>query len=99
MCAAFTQEQYDTIEALFIHYDWDFGTALEEGADHFHVANNATEEEDPESVRFIFPQPGAEECPHCLSAPCVTDESNRQFWWEDNAHPPQIGNSQKRKGH
>ena len=98
-CAAFTQEQYETVEALFVHYDWDFGNALQEGADHFGTINNDTEGDSAESVQFIFPQPGADECQHCLASPCVTDERHRQFWWEDHPHQPHSRNPKKRKAH
>lgn len=24
-----------------------------------------------------------DECPHCFCKPCITDEINKQLWWED----------------
>ncbi len=38
-----------------------------------------------------------QECPWCLCTPCVTDNSNRQMWWDNQMHAPSPVNSKARK--
>ena len=52
------------------------------------------ETEDP----FVISQnEDAEECPFCLCKPCITDERNRQMWWETETYLPHQRNSRIRK--
>ena len=51
--------------------------------------------EDPEY--HIPPVAGHQQCPFCFCSPCITDESNRQLWWEVENLPPHARNSEKRK--
>ncbi|CAC5406684.1 PLXNA [Mytilus coruscus] len=37
------------------------------------------------------------ECPYCLCRPCITDEQNRQLWWENENCAPHERNSFLRK--
>lgn len=38
-----------------------------------------------------------EECKYCLCKPCITNERNRQLWWEDESITPNRRNSGLRK--
>ena len=40
---------------------------------------------------------GLMECPYCLCSPCITDEMNRQLWWENEHFPPNNLNNIARK--
>ena len=47
---------------------------------------------------YNIPQsPDEEECRFCLCRSCITNEQNRQFWWEDNNEAPCRRNSALRK--
>ena len=48
-------------------------------------------------VRISQPEEGEEECPHCFCTPCVTDNRNRQMWWEARQHQARPRNSNARK--
>lgn len=40
---------------------------------------------------------GGDYCEHCLCTPCITNEENRQPWWEAQNRPPRQNNHSKRK--
>jgi hypothetical protein len=47
---------------------------------------------------FTIDQDPAElECSHCFCRPCITDERNRQMWWETDSQEPDELNSGRRK--
>lgn len=47
---------------------------------------------------FLIPQdPEEARCPHCLCQPCITNEVNRQFWWENQAQAAHLRNIRYRK--
>jgi hypothetical protein len=58
--------------------------------------NDGKDDEDGDSdSEYIDPHdPDADECKHCYCRPCITDESNRQLWWE---RQPRIPSQQNRK--
>ncbi|KAJ8304735.1 hypothetical protein KUTeg_018318 [Tegillarca granosa] len=37
------------------------------------------------------------ECQYCLCKPCITNENNKQLWWEDEPLPPRDNNNKDRK--
>ncbi|KAJ8314866.1 hypothetical protein KUTeg_007016 [Tegillarca granosa] len=37
------------------------------------------------------------ECQYCLCKPCITNENNKQLWWEDEPLPPRDNNNKERK--
>ena len=42
----------------------------------------------PDTPGFTVPQDdNAVECVHCLCRPCITDNINKQPWWEDEPQP------------
>jgi len=63
--------------------------------------SSASAENECQSGRDEFPmirhQPNHSECPHCLCSPCITDDSNKQLWWPEQALQPSRLNSSNRK--
>jgi hypothetical protein len=98
LCLRVNDLQHDTIYNLFGHNDWEF-----EEVSKLEVAasTNAVRKDDgqiPDKPTFrIAENQEEEECPYCLRRPCITSESNRQFWWEDTAHDAHEWNSGLRK--
>lgn len=88
-----TQEQRDAIYYFFTHNNWDFNEV------QTHKNNeSAQENNDCDFEEFSIPQnQELPECSHCLCRPCITDEQNRQLWWEDENHEPNERNSFLRK--
>lgn len=83
-----TQEQIDTIAALFAHNEWELDI------------QGQVNEAEPEENNFIIHQnDDALECPMCLCKPCITSERNRQEWWETQNNPACEENSSSRKEH
>lgn len=58
------------------------------------IANNGDDAE-----KFVILQDSnKDECPFCLCKPCITDDINRQLWWEmEPFRPPHPRNSKLRK--
>jgi hypothetical protein len=51
-----------------------------------------------EAPRFVIQQQeDAVECPYCLCRPCITNDNNRQMWWETEQQPARAENSGTRK--
>ena len=85
-----TDEQREAIQELFEKNHWEWP----------EVSRDRDEEYDPDNVKpgHIIPQDKErEECPHCLCQPCITDESNRQFYWPANNAVPNRFNNTKRR--
>lgn len=57
------------------------------------------EEDNVEEEKFVIPQDNnRDECPFCLCKPCITDDNNRQLWWEvEPFRLPHPRNSKLRK--
>ena len=91
-----TEEQRETIFNLFQHNDWDYNEIV--------ITNRNEDLEDNEAGNdlvddFSIAQSSEhEECPHSLCRPCITDENNRQVWWEHEKQLPHDRNSFLRKG-
>ena len=58
---------------------------------------NAAVDDDNIGDFVILHDDNRDECPFCLSKPCITDESNRQLWWETESSVPHQRNSNLRK--
>lgn len=88
-----TNEQKDAIFHFFAHNDWDFREVRKEKNDEL------TEEDlDCDYEEYSVQQnPELPECPYCFCRPCITDECNKQLWWEDENHEPHERNSFLRK--
>lgn len=85
-----TEEQRETIEALFNHNTWDF--------DVVHDSRNVQEQrENAPAEPIIAPVADADKCEHCLCMPCVTNEQNKQQWWIEEPSLPCARNSAQRK--
>ncbi|KAK3083397.1 hypothetical protein FSP39_009076 [Pinctada imbricata] len=87
-----SSEQRDAIAKLFEDENWNFEefvmTESEgDGAENFVRTYRIDHSQDPEHT----------ECQHCLCRPCITDESNRQMWWEPEPVPPSRNNHALRK--
>ena len=102
-----TQEQLDTVEALFGHYNWDLvkitgpatdkqttstqtegteGSSSDSGTVSVHPSQQA--EGTPPTEYYIAKTLTVGECPYCFCRPCITSETNRQLWWENESSPP-----------
>lgn len=80
------------IEALFGYNDWDY---QEVGEREQHGDFDAG----PDVPGFMVPQDGnAAECVLCFCRPCITDNINKQLWWEDDPQPAHERNRGVRKG-
>lgn len=88
-----TQLQRDTIRNLFLHNGWEF----DENIYNNTCAESETDNETSHDRFVISQREGCEECPYCLCKPCITDESNRQMWWESENTEPNKNNNSFRK--
>ena len=74
-----TKEQSETIHALFNHNDWNY-------CEINRVPLNEKHDQIEEVVQhdsFVINQDmNQTECKYCFCRPCITDNSNRQLWWE-----------------
>ena len=89
-----TREQREVIQALFTHNDWDY----KEVGEREQFSRHGDEDEIEIPGMIIPPVQGALECPYCLCRPCITDQSHRQLWWEDEPQVAHERNSLIRKG-
>lgn len=110
----FTQEQLETVQHLFGHYNWDFveingsdrngGSSTCTSSDASTQTLN-TETTDPSQQEGDRPPPdfhiaqdlSEQECGYCFCSPCITSETNRQFWWENEEAGPSDRNHGLRK--
>lgn len=95
-----TPEQKETIYQLFNHYDWEYNEVSVQ--DQVEISSGNILSSDVEGgtdvEQFTVEQESdAEECQYCLCRPCITDESNRQLWWETENVEPHKRNSALRK--
>ena len=68
-----TEEQRDAIAKLYQENRRSFST----------ISNNQ------DKSRILIPQSETDpECQYCLYRPCITNECNRQLWWEHHNHVP-----------
>lgn len=89
------EEQIEAIRAFFAHNDWDFNE-VNIGNNDNSVSSETTDDL-PQENYSIEHDPESPECPHCLCRPCITNEQNRQMWWESQEHAAHEGNSFLRK--
>lgn len=104
-----TEEQRNTIRHLFEHYEWEFNEA--NSTQDNACVNQSTQTNEDENADSQDNQPGMEdenrfiiqhdqdcaECPFCFCKPCITNERNKQLWWEDNSQPRHQRNHSLRK--
>ena len=101
------EEQKDTIYSLYGYYGWDVNetsnnTLVNESSqtDGLDQENqiNGLENDNSGEERFIIQQDqDSAECPFCFCKPCITDEKNRQMWWETESQPQHRRNHSLRK--
>ena len=99
---AVSAEQLDTINHLFTHYNWTYREISRTERNfpesshprHSNISDVSTQTEsmqaegDPGGEPYVISQNQEEtECPYCLCRPCITNEQNRQLWWETENHP------------
>ena len=89
-----TREQQEVVQAVFMHNEWEY-IEVGEREKHYNMEGDS-EIEMP--GRIIPHKEDADECPYCFCRPCITDQSNRQFWWEDESQDAHDRNSGIRKG-
>lgn len=108
---AVSSEQLETITHLFSHYHWNYEEinrtrrpAAGQIDSNFSDVSTQTEatdnsdENDEVVPQFIIPHNLEEtECRYCLCKPCITNEQNRQLWWETKSQPPHQRNTGLRK--
>ena len=84
-----TEEQKQAIRELFAREQWEY----------IEIENNEISENIENTVEqhTIDHDPNSDECEYCLCRPCITDERNRQSWWENESHAPHKRNSALRK--
>ncbi len=104
-----TDLQKETIGNLFNHYDWEFTEVSAEKTPENQDSNAATGDiahqdgsvdlDPPECVPgyHVNHIQGQAECEYCLCKPCITDERNRQLWWEEESQEPNCYNHKRRK--
>ena len=95
-----TELQHDVIQRVFAHHDWDYEeVSLEELVEQSSAHHQDDEDGDEYDIPgFVIEQDStAEECPYCFSRPCITNEDNRQLWWEEQDNEPRDWNSGLRK--
>ncbi|CAC5426768.1 unnamed protein product [Mytilus coruscus] len=85
-----TQEQREAIYHFFANNDWEFKDISGENAS---VEKNESNEGD----FFIAHDENSDECPNCLCRQSITNERNRQLWWENENHPEHERNAYLRK--
>lgn len=101
--------QKAVIQQLFCHMKWNYNQALQK-VEVVAVApaslpasaqkQEISEEEEPEEPGYVDPHDlNAEECMFCFCKPCITDNVNKQMWWEDALQPVSRWNSRRRKCH
>ncbi|CAC5411150.1 unnamed protein product [Mytilus coruscus] len=78
--------------SFFAHNDWDFKEANSDK----NKVNDSESNEHSENYHIEQDQESSE-CPYCLCRPCITDEQNRQLWWENENCAPHEKNSFLRK--
>ena len=96
-----TALQRETIFSMFHHHDWDIEEVTETSDSTLQGTSSSSGavEEDTGDAFVINHRDNAEECPHCLCRPCITDSGNKQMWWEDVNQPESVENSSRRKQH
>ena len=99
MLADVTEEQINAVRAFFVHNNWDItdNIVLDNNKNRCFELNNSNESFNPDQEPHIGPIADEDECPHCLSQPCVISERNRQSLWPKNAEPSKANNSSMRK--
>jgi len=80
-----TQEQRDAIYHFFAYNNWDFKEVISKENEVNHSENSENGDDDHGNY-FIEQEQEAPECPYCFCRPCITDEQNRQLWWENEYH-------------
>jgi hypothetical protein len=103
-----SDDQLENIRGVFNHFDWDFDSAVI--SDSNSLVNAETQTDSPENdyetnnidefvnEPFRIQQdPNSSECIYCFCRPCITDEVNRQMWWETEPHPKHKRNRNLRK--
>ena len=87
---------------MFVHHDWDI---VEHNVSSLDITSSSASNTDNIHRPIIEEEPGLvippimeeDECPYCLCRPCVTDDSNRQLWWEIAPKPSSKKNNKLRK--
>ena len=87
-CISVTAEQKQKIIQLFRENSWEVQEvdSLEIDASKISAPGYVIEKKEEN-----------QECPYCFCKPCVTDETNRQLWWETENHTPNQENNKLRK--
>ncbi|CAC5416623.1 unnamed protein product [Mytilus coruscus] len=101
------EEQKETILSLFGYYNWNVKELNDEQVtcviettktDEILENDDYNANEETAENRFVIQQNAdSDECPFCLCKPCITDESNRQLWWETECQQRHRRNNSLRK--
>ncbi len=101
-CLKVTSQQEDTVRHLFSYYDWNIEEVpLNRETVPDIIVNDSVEnveEDEPFIPGYVIEQdPLESKCHYCLCSPCITDERNRQDWWQTEPVAAHIRNSGLRK--
>ena len=91
-----TEEQKETLLSMFGYYGVNDSkvTQVNEATqtDEITEESDGGAGEENENSFIIHQDPNSEECPFCMCKPCITDENNRQLWWETESQQKHIRN-------
>lgn len=108
----FTAEQLEAVRIFFNYNDWDFEEISSSDTSGRLSTNCAvstqtqssdsnisveSQDDQPAPEFHIDQDLSANECAYCFCRPCITSETNRQFWWETDEAPPSGNNHGLRK--
>lgn len=105
-----SDDQLDNLRGVLNHFGWDLDSVIVNENNSSVDAETQTDtctpgvtndeasenNEDYEPFRIQQDQ-NIDECPHCFCRPCITNEVNKQQWWEDEPHPGHVRNKSLRK--
>ncbi len=103
--------QLNTITNLFNHNDWVWSEINQDTqlittstqCDEQHLLPEVGDVQPANGKNAIYPNfhiaqdESQDECPYCYCRPCITNERNRQLWWEDENAEPNHTNTGLRK--
>jgi hypothetical protein len=94
-----TQQQKEAIHGLFVEKGWQYSEVTKTSEAQSNTSeiqsNNDVDTYEPGYV--IAQHLDEEECPFCLCKPCITNDRNRQQWWQHIPKPPHQLNTKLRK--
>ncbi|OWF41269.1 hypothetical protein KP79_PYT18901 [Mizuhopecten yessoensis] len=93
------EEQRNAISQLFQEKHWEYSEKNNEGDCQEESASMTPDTSNQVTCSgFTIPQDtDSDECQYCLCRPCITNERNKQQWWELRENPQNRKNNIHRK--